>query len=108
MQLLVKLNLSYSEITELPETIRDLKELRLIIIFTSMIKKLLTSIGMLKRLEQLHVNCCWFLTEIPSSIGGCTGLRVLNLSFCQNTEQLPKSATDLRSLEELDLILSNR
>ncbi|PKI77195.1 hypothetical protein CRG98_002405 [Punica granatum] len=90
---LAELDLSETRITELPDTIRNLREIRMIGI---KIKELPSSSGMLKRLEVLDARWCKSLAEIPSKIEGHTYLRVLNLKnthVCQFPPELPTSLT---------------
>ncbi|XP_031375478.1 leucine-rich repeat-containing protein 40-like [Punica granatum] len=64
----------------------------------SKIKELPTSIGMLKRLEELNAEGCELLAEIPSTIKWLTCLRVLNLEgtcVSQSPPKLPTSLTEL-------------
>ncbi|KAG4122811.1 hypothetical protein ERO13_D11G290132v2 [Gossypium hirsutum] len=55
-------------------------------------------------LETLNLKKdCSNLVSLPSSIGGCKGLRALNLSGCYKVENLSENLKQLELLEELDL-----
>ncbi|XP_031372899.1 TMV resistance protein N-like isoform X3 [Punica granatum] len=95
---LARLDLSETRITELPDSIGNLKKLRVIKMAGIEIKELPSSIGMLKRLEVLDAERCESLAKIPSTIGGLTCLRVLNLketSVCRLPPKLPTSLIEL-------------
>ncbi|KAL3728985.1 hypothetical protein ACJRO7_033560 [Eucalyptus globulus] len=122
---LVKLDLSYSSIRELPDSIEMMKNLRILRIFGSMLEKLPSALGKLERLEEfyansygclsgenpseigrlslaklekIHASSCRYLSgEIPNEIGKLSFLRILMLSGTRisNIPKLPESLTEL-------------
>ncbi|XP_019100156.1 PREDICTED: probable disease resistance protein RPP1 isoform X2 [Camelina sativa] len=95
------MNLSYSkDLEELPDlsTATNLEELRLQ--GCSSIVELPSSIGNATNLQELNLCGCSSLVKIPSSIENMTNLRELHLSNCPNLVELPSSinATNFKQL----------
>jgi hypothetical protein len=95
------LDLSYMELTEVPESIASLTELRLLNLFNNQLTKLPETIAFLTqlRLLNLHNNQ---LRELPEALASLTQLRVLYLHNNQLTE-LPEAIASLTQLQRLDL-----
>ncbi|XP_039164270.1 disease resistance protein RUN1-like [Eucalyptus grandis] len=68
----------------------------------SFIRKFPRSIGMLKKLEEIHASRCRSLEKIPEEIIGLSRLRNLVLSD-SNIPSLPGSISSLSHLQNLDL-----
>ncbi len=95
------LDLENNELTELPESILDLRNLKELDIGGNRLTKLPESFGGLKNLRRLNLGYNK-LTELPESIGNLRNLEVLDLENNELTE-LPESIGNLRNLEVLDL-----
>ncbi|KAF8018581.1 hypothetical protein BT93_H3462 [Corymbia citriodora subsp. variegata] len=95
---LVELRLTKSDIRELPNSIETMKNLRVLDISDTGLKKLPSAIGMLEQLEEIDANNCRCLCgEIPTEIGNLSSLRIMRLSNTRisNIPKLPESMTDL-------------
>ncbi|EOA12289.1 hypothetical protein CARUB_v10008012mg [Capsella rubella] len=55
-------------------------------------------------LEELDLQGCSSLVELPSSIGNATNLRELNLSECSKLVKIPSSIENLTNLQKLNLV----
>ncbi|RWR91855.1 putative disease resistance protein RGA3 [Cinnamomum micranthum f. kanehirae] len=92
-----------SRITELPESIGDLIQLRYLDLSYCMeIERLPKSTTRLYNLQTLILKSCEKLVEVPESIGDLLQLRYLDLSLT-DIERLPKSTTRLYNLQTLIL-----
>jgi len=60
-----------------------------------------TTIVDLKHLEELLLQGCENLKELPQTIGSISSLSMLDLSNCKSIESLPTTILDLKHLEEL-------
>ncbi len=93
------LDLSDNSLTQIPESIGLLKQLRVIDVARTRIKALPDSICELSNLEELRINGNR-ITALPESIGLLKQLRVINMvSNC--IERLPDSIGELSNLKEL-------
>ncbi|RWR91871.1 putative disease resistance protein RGA3 [Cinnamomum micranthum f. kanehirae] len=91
-------------ITELPESIGDLLQLRCLhLSYCTPIERLPKSTTRLYNLQTLVLKSCGELVEVPESIGDLLQLRYLDLSHCTNIERLPESTTRLYNLQTLIL-----
>ncbi|XP_057990215.1 disease resistance protein TAO1-like, partial [Hevea brasiliensis] len=101
-----------SKLTELYLTgsnkIKDCPEIPCQLVILSLdrctaLESLPSSIGNLKRLEELHLAECSRLMTIPSSIGELKCLEKLFLPNCSNLASLPESIKQLSKLKRLNL-----
>ncbi|XP_039164668.1 disease resistance protein RPV1-like [Eucalyptus grandis] len=117
-------------IRELPESIGDLQNLKILDISTSKLSNLPSTIGKLGNLEELHASSCTSLAgEFP--INGLSSLKILVLSWtgvsgfsdsldklshlekldlcgCEKLQSLPEIMSKLPSLQHLRLICCNK
>jgi len=96
-----QLDLSYNDITDLPEAIVNLTQLESLDLRGSHLTQLPESIGNLTRLKSLNLYGNK-LTKLPESIGELTQLKSLILSG-NELIKLPESIKNLTQLPELDL-----
>ncbi|KAK3419300.1 hypothetical protein EUGRSUZ_J01336, partial [Eucalyptus grandis] len=91
---LVKLDLSYSSIRELPDSIETMKNLRILRIFDAMLEKLPSALGKLERLEEFYANSFGSLSgKNPSEIGRLSleKLEKIHASSCRYLSgEIPK------------------
>ncbi|XP_048134008.1 disease resistance protein L6-like [Rhodamnia argentea] len=100
---LLSLDLSHTAVAELPDSIGNLKRLKSMRLDWTMIRGLPTSIWTLENLEELIAGYCRHLEgEIPSEIAGLSQLKILNLSRSK-VSGLPMTVNQLSSLQELIL-----
>lgn len=88
-------------LTELPASISELKQLRVLLLDRNQLSKLPVFIGELKQLQRLDIDHNQ-LRELPSSIGELKQLRELNLAGNQLCE-LPACLGELKQLRRLYL-----
>jgi Leucine-rich repeat (LRR) protein len=95
------LDLSYNQITEIPESIAQLTNLTSLGLSYNQITEIPESIAQLTNLTLLDLSYNQ-ITEIPESIAQLTNLTSLDLSYNQLTE-IPESPAQLSNLISLDL-----
>lgn len=90
--------------TEVPEAIRPLKNLKILRLSGNKIKKIPSWINEFPKLEQLNV----MKNEIcePFDVSGLTNLISLNMGFNKSMKELPTGLKNLKKLEEIDFALS--
>lgn len=101
---LEELSLERVMLTELPDEISSLRQLRGLKLSSNHIEKLPPWIGILNQLEQLNLSNNR-ITELPETIGHLQDLRNLDLSRNHITE-LPESVCLLTKLKELDISMN--
>ncbi|KAH0470254.1 hypothetical protein IEQ34_001812 [Dendrobium chrysotoxum] len=87
------------------ERLRRLSHLRVLDISWTHIQVIPDSIGNLMHLRYLNLNYT-DITTIPESIGQLTNLQFLDISSCQNLRQLPNEITRLHNLRHLGILQS--
>ncbi|MBQ9683231.1 MAG: DUF1963 domain-containing protein [Neisseriaceae bacterium] len=90
----------------LPESIGQLKKLRILIVVDCGIKKLPESIVELTELTELGVGCCSNLAELPENIGKLNQLKKLDIGGYRGTttlNHLPESIGQLTKLKKLHI-----
>ncbi|KAG0602447.1 hypothetical protein M758_10G015100 [Ceratodon purpureus] len=98
------LDLSYTNLEELPESIKELKALvSLDLSWCEFLKELPGSIKELKALSSLDFSRCRALKELPEGIKELTVLTYFNLLGCSSLEEFPGNIKGLKALTSLDL-----
>ncbi len=95
------LNLSYNQLTELPNEIGNLAQLNCLVLSSNKLTQLPREIGQLTRLTHLYLSYNQ-LTQLPKEIGNLTQLTHLYLHNNQLTE-LPREIGNLTQLTHLYL-----
>ncbi|XP_038977050.1 disease resistance protein RGA2-like [Phoenix dactylifera] len=96
------LDLVFSYIQRLPDSLGNLKHLRYLNMSSSQISVMPESIGNLRNLRYLNISCTK-ISVIPESIGNLTNLQYLTVNFCWSLSRLPNSIVNLHNLRSLDL-----
>lgn len=95
------LYLSHNQLTELPEAIASLTQLQSLRLSDNQLTELPEAIASLTQLQELNLRSNQ-LTELPEAIASLTQLQSLDLSSNQLTE-LPAAVTSLTQLQTLNL-----
>ncbi|KAM3733838.1 hypothetical protein ACB098_11G168500 [Castanea mollissima] len=90
----------YWNLTVLPDSICNLKQLRYLDISHTAIEVLPESVCTLYNLQTMLLSCCRFLTELPANMGWLINLRHLDISGT-NLIEMPLLMGKLRSLQTL-------
>ncbi|QXP53092.1 leucine-rich repeat domain-containing protein [Cellulophaga sp. HaHa_2_1] len=98
---ITSLDLSNSNLAEVPEIIKDFKNLKVLKLSKNSISKLPNWIGSLKHLETLEIELNK-LEGLPEDIGKLSKLETIWLSN-NNIKELPDSFCDLKSLTTLSI-----
>ncbi|XP_034704518.1 putative disease resistance RPP13-like protein 1 isoform X3 [Vitis riparia] len=88
-------------ITDVPDSIHNLKQLRYLDLSRTMIKRLPESICCLCNLQTMMLSKCRFLVELPSKMGKLINLRYLDISGPNSLEEMPNDIGQLKSLQKL-------
>eukprot|EP00253_Pinus_taeda_P021592 PITA_21592 len=99
---LKELNLSYTNLKELPNAIGELSNLEDLCVGSPLLDTLPSSLGDLRNLKKLSLQYCPELKCLPVSVGRLTQLTLLEVQDCSISE-LPHSLGDLRNLKTLEL-----
>ncbi|EOA12264.1 hypothetical protein CARUB_v10008013mg [Capsella rubella] len=102
-EFLVELCMSSSKLQKLWEGTKQLKNLRWMDLSYSKDLKALPDLSTATNLEELNLQGCSSLLEVPGSIGTATNLQKLNLSYCSNLVKIPSFIENATNLQELDL-----
>ncbi|KAL4579841.1 hypothetical protein LXL04_016009 [Taraxacum kok-saghyz] len=101
LQRLRKLKLE-GNILEAPKNLDQLECLEELDLSYTKIKHLPDSICMLKKLKSLKLKSCWLLEKLPQDLGLLESLEELTLT-CRKIKDLPDSICMLKHLESLEL-----
>lgn len=85
----------------IPQSLWQLKNLRLLTIKSSSLLSLPESIATLEGLVELRLSCKQ-LQELPDCIGDLTNLSYLGIFDCPNVKYLPESIKNIETLNELE------
>ncbi|XP_031379160.1 disease resistance protein RPP5-like [Punica granatum] len=100
---MVELDLTDTDIVQLPDEIGGLVELeKLCLRSCKKMQKVPEALGELKSLVSLDLSSSG-LVELPSTIGNLQKILCIRLSGCEEMRTLPSSLGELKSLVELDL-----
>ncbi|KAB1203858.1 putative disease resistance RPP13-like protein 1 [Morella rubra] len=92
----------YSNITDLPDSIDKMKQLRYLDLSSTAVKRLPESICELCNLQTLKLSGCQHLAVLPGEMRKLVSLRYMDLSFTV-FQRLPESLCELDNLQTLKL-----
>ncbi|XP_034703943.1 putative disease resistance RPP13-like protein 1 [Vitis riparia] len=95
------LSLCEYHITDVPDSIHNLKQLRYLDLSATWIKRLPESICCLCNLQTMMLSKCRSLLELPSKMGQLINLRYLDISGSNSLEEMPNDIGQLKSLQKL-------
>ncbi|CAL5381683.1 unnamed protein product [Camellia sinensis] len=95
------LNMSRYHITEVPNSVGDLKHLRYLNFSGTLIEELPESLGSLYNLQTLMLRKCQNLKKLPTDLGNLIDLRHLDTTDARALEEMPLGIGKLASLQTL-------
>ncbi|KAJ9685850.1 hypothetical protein PVL29_017786 [Vitis rotundifolia] len=95
------LSLCEYTITDVPDSIHNLKQLRYLDLSTTEIERLPESICCLCNLQTMMLSNCRSLLELPSKMGRLINLRYLDVSGTDSLKEMPNDIDQLKSLQKL-------
>ncbi|CAL5331057.1 unnamed protein product [Camellia sinensis] len=95
------LNMSRYCITEVPNSVGDLKHLRYLNLSHTSIEKLPESLGSLYNLQTLMLRQCRKLNKLPTNLGSLIDLRHLDTTNSHSLKEMPLGIGKLASLQTL-------
>ncbi|KAF3457762.1 hypothetical protein FNV43_RR02421 [Rhamnella rubrinervis] len=105
LQRLRVLNLSFTRIYELPNSVEKLKFLRYLNVSSTHIKKLPESVANLYGLEVLKLNNCFQLLQLPKHLKNLNKLRHLELDVKRQISCMPLGLGKLTNLQMLQAFI---
>ncbi|KAG0620136.1 hypothetical protein M758_4G192000 [Ceratodon purpureus] len=90
----------------IPQSIGNLKYLKMLEIHCRLLKDLPEEVGHLQELRRLNLSGCCELLNIPSGVGNLSKLEYLNLSGCHALQSLCDFEVGMDSLQELILYMT--
>jgi internalin A len=103
-------NRKAKRLTKLPNSICELRNLKKLILKSGELSELPEHIGNLMNLEELNIQGSfnsYSFKKLPKSIVKLKNLRILNISWKNNLEELPKDIFTLNNLEEFYAVTCN-
>jgi Leucine-rich repeat (LRR) protein len=94
-----KLDLSRNHLTQIPDKVFEIKELKVLKLFGNQLDSVSSRIGELVNLEELYIGKN-NLTTLPKEIGQLKNLKILSLQY-NEIDSLPNEIGDLEKLETL-------
>ncbi|KAL6320906.1 hypothetical protein AAG906_010715 [Vitis piasezkii] len=95
------LSLCGYRITDVPDSIHNLKQLCYLDLSATMIERLPESICCLCNLQTMMLSKCFRLLELPSKMGKLINLRYLDISGSNSLKEMPNDIDQLKSLQKL-------
>ncbi|CAL5382948.1 unnamed protein product [Camellia sinensis] len=95
------LNMSRYHITEVPNSVGDLKHLRYLNLSHTSIEELPESLGSLYNLQTLILRECEKLKKLPTDLGNLINLRHLDTTDAHSLEEMPLGIGKLSNLQTL-------
>ncbi|KAF3449631.1 hypothetical protein FNV43_RR10362 [Rhamnella rubrinervis] len=99
---------TFFELTSISPLIKKSKHLRYLNLSYTSIKRLPESICSLKNLQTLDLSGCYVLKKLPKHLSRLTSLRHLNLEGCESLSRLPRNMGKLTCLKTLTFFIVDK